>query len=187
MRLPEGYELSLHVKLSRDLSLEEAHDVVEGLEQEIRAEVPELGTIHTHIEPLSRTDWARAPTPDDTATEREAIESAVRRYTGSAPLDVTFRDGEQGRVALVTVEPAGRAAASLGAPQRGRDRGGRARALSGPGRRDRAHRADGRGSPRRAVAVQRRHCQGEGPSLDQAPYGGPRQDSRCPQCLVDET
>jgi cation diffusion facilitator family transporter len=103
MRLPEGYELSLHVKLSRDLSLEEAHGVVERLEEEIRAEVPELGTIHTHIEPLSRTDWARAPTPDDTATEREAIESAVRRYTGSAPLDVTFRDGEQGRVALVTV------------------------------------------------------------------------------------
>jgi cation diffusion facilitator family transporter len=103
MRLPVGYELSLHVKLSRDLSLEEAHGVVEGLEQEIRAEVPELGTIHTHIEPLSRTDWARAPTPDDTATEREAIESAVKRYTGSAPLDVTFRDGEQGRVALVTV------------------------------------------------------------------------------------
>ena len=59
--------------------------------------------VHTHIEPLSRTDWARAPTRDDTATEREAIESAVRRFTGSAPLAVTFRDGEQGRVALVTV------------------------------------------------------------------------------------
>jgi divalent metal cation (Fe/Co/Zn/Cd) transporter len=103
MRLPGGYELSLHVKLSRDLSLDEAHDVVERLEQGIRAEVPELRTIHTHIEPLSRLDWARAPTSDDTATEREAIESAVRHYTGSAPLEVTFRDGEQGRVALVTV------------------------------------------------------------------------------------
>jgi divalent metal cation (Fe/Co/Zn/Cd) transporter len=103
MRLPEGHELSLHVKLSRDLSLDEAHDVVERLEQGIRAEVPELRTIHTHIEPLSRLDWARAPTSDDTATEREAIESAVRHYTGSAPLEVTFRDGEQGRVALVTV------------------------------------------------------------------------------------
>jgi cation diffusion facilitator family transporter len=103
MRLPEGYELSLHVKLPRDLSLDDAHGAVERLEQRVRAEVPELHKVHTHIEPLARTDWARAPTRDDTATEREAIESAVKRYTGSAPLDVTFRDGEQGRVALVTV------------------------------------------------------------------------------------
>jgi cation diffusion facilitator family transporter len=103
MRTPDGYELSLHVKLPRDLSLEDAHGVVERLEERIRAEVPELRTIHTHIEPLARTDWASAPTSDDTAVERAAIESAVRRFTGSAPLDVTFRDGEQGRVALVTV------------------------------------------------------------------------------------
>jgi cation diffusion facilitator family transporter len=103
MRLPEGYELSLHVKLPRDLSLDDAHGAVERLEERIRAEVPELRIVHTHIEPLARTDWASAPTSDDTAVERAAIESAVKRYTGSAPLDVTFRDGEQGRVALVTV------------------------------------------------------------------------------------
>ena len=100
---PDGYELSLHVKLPRDLSLEGAHGVVERLEERIRADVPELRTIHTHIEPLARTDWASAPTSDDTAVERAAIESAVRRYTGATPLNVTFRDGEQGRVALVTV------------------------------------------------------------------------------------
>jgi len=103
MRLPDGYELSLHVKLPRELSLDEAHGVVERLEERVRAEVPELGTVHTHIEPLSRTDWARTPPKDDTATERAAIESAVKRFTGTAPLDVTFRDGAQGRIALVTV------------------------------------------------------------------------------------
>jgi cation diffusion facilitator family transporter len=103
MRLPEGYELSLHVKLPRELSLDEAHGAVERLEERMRAEVPELRTVHTHIEPLSRTDWASTPPTDDTATERAAIESAVKRFTGADPLDVTFRDGEQGRVALVTV------------------------------------------------------------------------------------
>jgi cation diffusion facilitator family transporter len=103
MRLPDGYELSLHVKLPRELSLDEAHDVVERLEARVRAEVPELGTVHTHIEPLARTDWASAPPRDDTETERSAIESAVKRFTGSDPVAVTFRDGEQGRVALVTV------------------------------------------------------------------------------------
>jgi cation diffusion facilitator family transporter len=103
IRLPEGYELSLHVKLPRELSLEEAHGAVERLEQRLQAEVPELRTVHTHIEPLSGTDWASTPPRDDTATERAAIESAVKRFTGTDPLDVSFRDGEQGRVALVTV------------------------------------------------------------------------------------
>jgi len=103
MRLPDGYELSLHVKLPRELSLDEAHDVVERLEERVRSEVPELRIVHTHIEPLSRTDWASAPPSDDTAVERAAIESAVKRFTGSEPLSVSFRDGELGRVALVTV------------------------------------------------------------------------------------
>jgi cation diffusion facilitator family transporter len=103
MRLPDGYELSLHVKLPRELSLDEAHGVVERLESRMHAEVPELRIVHTHIEPLSRTNWASAPASDDTATERAAIESAVRRFTGAEPLAVQFRDGEQGRVALVTV------------------------------------------------------------------------------------
>jgi divalent metal cation (Fe/Co/Zn/Cd) transporter len=69
----------------------------------VHSEVPQLRTVHTHIEPLARTDWARTPPTEDTATEREAIASAVKRFTGADPLDVTFRDGEQGRVALVTV------------------------------------------------------------------------------------
>ena len=68
MRLPAGYELSLHVKLPRELSLDEAHGVVERLEGRVRAEVPELGTVHTHIEPLSGTDWASTPPSTDTAT-----------------------------------------------------------------------------------------------------------------------
>jgi len=103
MRLPDGYELSLHVKLPRDLSLEQAHNAVERLEQRVCEEVPEVRYVHTHIEPLARTDWASAPDTEETAIERDAIESAVRRVTGSSPLAVSFRDGEQGRVALVTV------------------------------------------------------------------------------------
>jgi cation diffusion facilitator family transporter len=103
MRLPQGHELSLHVKLPRDLSLDEAHGVVERLEERVRKEVPELKTVHTHIEPLARLDWASLPDSEDTTTERAAIEDAVKRHTGTAPLTVAFRDGEQGRVALVTV------------------------------------------------------------------------------------
>jgi cation diffusion facilitator family transporter len=103
MHLPDGYEVSLHVKLPRELSLTEAHDVVEQLEQRVRAEIPELRNVHTHIEPLAQTDWAVLPDTDETEVERRAIEDTVRRVTGSAPLRVGFRDGEGGRVALVTV------------------------------------------------------------------------------------
>jgi cation diffusion facilitator family transporter len=103
VRLADGYELSLHVKLPRELSLTEAHDVVEQLEQRVRDEVPDLRDVHTHIEPLARTDWATKPDTDETEEERRAIEDTVRRVTGSAPLRIGFRDGQGGRVALVTV------------------------------------------------------------------------------------
>jgi cation diffusion facilitator family transporter len=103
MHLPDGYELSLHVKLPRELSLTDAHDVVERLEARVREEVPELRIVHTHIEPLARTDWARTPASHDTATERAAIEETVRRVTGAKPSSVSFRDGERGRIALVTI------------------------------------------------------------------------------------
>ena len=103
MHVPEGYELSLHVKLPNDLSLMQAHDVVERLEGRVRDAIPELGIVHTHIEPLSNTDWARRPAQDDTTTERNAIEDIVRQVTGGSPTAVSFRDGESGRIALVTI------------------------------------------------------------------------------------
>jgi cation diffusion facilitator family transporter len=104
MHVGDGYELSLHVKLPRELSLAQAHDVIERLENEVHGAVPELRSVHTHIEPLSRTDWASAPTPRDTARERSAVEEAVRGITGAPPAGVRFRDAERGRVALVTIK-----------------------------------------------------------------------------------
>ena len=103
MHLPDGYELSLHVKLPSELSLTESHGVVERLEGLIRAAIPELRNVHTHIEPLAGTDWAQRPPSDDTTTERAAIEETVRRVTGADPAAVSFRDGKDGRVALVTI------------------------------------------------------------------------------------
>jgi cation diffusion facilitator family transporter len=103
MRVGSAYELSLHVKLPRELSLAEAHDVIERLEESIHAAVPELQSVHTHIEPLSRTDWASDPPEENTAVERAAVEETVRGITGSLPVSVRFRDAERGRVALVTI------------------------------------------------------------------------------------
>jgi cation diffusion facilitator family transporter len=103
MHLPNGYELSLHVKLPSELSLTQAHDAVERLEGVIREAIPDLLNVHTHIEPLAGTDWARLPARGDTTTERDAIEETVRQVTGASPTAVSFRDGEGGRIALVTI------------------------------------------------------------------------------------
>jgi divalent metal cation (Fe/Co/Zn/Cd) transporter len=103
MQVDGGFELSLHVKLPRGLSLADAHDTVEELEAAVRRAVPQLRMVHTHIEPLSRTDWASKPSRDEVAVERGAIEDVVRRYTGTDAASVRFRDAERGRVALITV------------------------------------------------------------------------------------
>jgi cation diffusion facilitator family transporter len=103
MHVGDGYELSLHVKLPRELSLSEAHDAIERLESGICAAVPELSSVHTHMEPLSRTDWASTPAAVEVAHERSAVEEIVRGITGEAPAAVRFRDAERGRVALVTI------------------------------------------------------------------------------------
>jgi cation diffusion facilitator family transporter len=98
-----GYELSLHVKLPPDLSLSDANDVVARLERSVRAAVPELGHIHTHLEPLSATDHAERPRRDDTRRERDVIDDVVRRAIGTSPTAVAFRDAARGRIALITV------------------------------------------------------------------------------------
>jgi cation diffusion facilitator family transporter len=103
MQIDGAPELSLHVKLPRDLALGEAHAVVERLEVALRAAVPELRNVHTHIEPLSTTDWATRPGRDEVAQARAAIDDVVRRYTGRHPAKVSFRDADRGRVALIDV------------------------------------------------------------------------------------
>jgi divalent metal cation (Fe/Co/Zn/Cd) transporter len=91
------------VKLPSELSLTEAHGAVERLEGLIRAAIPELRKVHTHIEPLAGTDWALRPASDATTIEHDAIDEIVRHVTGAAPAAVSFRDGEGGRIALVTI------------------------------------------------------------------------------------
>jgi cation diffusion facilitator family transporter len=103
MQIDGRPELSLHAKLPRELALGEAHAVVERLEAAMREAVPELRGVHTHIEPLSDTDWATRPARDEVADAREAIDEVVSRYTGRAPSRVSFRDADRGRVALIDV------------------------------------------------------------------------------------
>ena len=130
MHLPDGYELSLHVKLPSELSLTEAHGVVERLESSIRAAIPELRNVHTHIEPLAgHRLGAAGPRSGDTDDRAPAIEETVRRVTGARPGRGLVPRRRGGPHRARDDHAPGRAAAALRPPARGRDRGGRARAL----------------------------------------------------------
>ena len=102
MLVGDAHELSLHVKLPLDQTLEQAHDTVSRLEQQIRDAVPEFSHVHTHIEPLGRAEPTINASGDEVARDRQLIDDVVVRHTGSKPSDVRFRDSERGRIALVT-------------------------------------------------------------------------------------
>ena len=97
-------ELSLHLKLPADLELEEAHRIACDVEAAIRAAVPALHDVHSHIEPLARELPGEEPLRTEVADEERTVRAIVRDLTGADPEVLRFRAGRDGLVALLTVE-----------------------------------------------------------------------------------
>jgi divalent metal cation (Fe/Co/Zn/Cd) transporter len=77
------YFVDLHVEVSSDLTLGQAHDQVSRLEVAVRQELPQVRDIHSHIEPLA-TPVVQEP-PLDAEEERRLrtqIEAVVQEVTG---------------------------------------------------------------------------------------------------------
>jgi cation diffusion facilitator family transporter len=91
-------EVALHLKLPGDLPLDEAHDIAESVEAAIHADVPEVRTVQTHIEPLRETTSGEAVDVDTAA-----IEAAVRAETGSEPRELRFVRTDDGIVVFLTL------------------------------------------------------------------------------------
>ena len=91
-------ELSLHVKLPGGMTLAEAHDAAEELETAIRAKVPHVDGIQTHLEPLTE------PT-EGTEVEGDAavVRQIVLEETGHQPRGVRFLRTDAGLVAYLTL------------------------------------------------------------------------------------
>ena len=141
MRVGDAYELSLHVKLPRELSLAEAHDVIERLEAEVRAAVPELRQRpHAHRAAVAHRLGAGAARRDDRDGARRGRGGRARHHRRAARRRAVPRRRARPRRARDDHAPR-RAAAALGAPARGPDRGGGARALPRARGRDRPHRS----------------------------------------------
>ena len=92
-------ELSLHVKLPGSLSLDEAHDIAEQVEEAIRRAVPEIQAVQTHLEPLSEAMTASEVDADATALVLRIVEEA----TGSPPRGLRFLRSVEGLIAFLTL------------------------------------------------------------------------------------
>ena len=91
-------ELSLHLKLPGDVTLEAAHDVAEQLERAIRAAAPEVDSVQTHIEPLAEPAEGR-----EVLGDRRTVERIVFDATGREPREVRFLRTDGGIVAFLTL------------------------------------------------------------------------------------
>lgn len=93
-----GVEVSLHLKLPPELPLAVAHARAEAVERAIRAAVPEVARVTTHIEPL--TD----ETPGaEVGRDADVVDRAVRAVTGRPPREIRLLETAHGLVVLVTL------------------------------------------------------------------------------------
>jgi cation diffusion facilitator family transporter len=94
-------QVSLHLKLPGDLSLEEAHELAEQVERAIRSAVPQVEAVQTHLEPLKEDEQAR--TAEDVETEARVIISIVSEALGREPRELRFLQTDEGLVAFLTL------------------------------------------------------------------------------------
>jgi cation diffusion facilitator family transporter len=98
LEVGDRLEVSLHLKLPGDLSLDRAHAIAEEVEKAILSEVREVGSVQTHLEPLKE-----AAAGEEIAVDAAAVELAVIEETGAAPRDVRFVRTDEGIVAFLTL------------------------------------------------------------------------------------
>jgi cation diffusion facilitator family transporter len=98
-----GTEVSLHLKLPGDLSLEEAHEIAEEVERAIVTAVPEVTSVQTHLEPLAEESAGTRPRGFEVAADADAVARIVRSATGREPRELRFLNPDEGLVAFLTL------------------------------------------------------------------------------------
>ena len=96
-------EVSLHLKLPGELTLEEAHAVATEVERRIEEALPEVDEVRTHLEPLSEEAAGRRPPAHDTRGDEEVVGRIVREATGAPPRELHFVRTDEGLVLFLTL------------------------------------------------------------------------------------
>ena len=94
-------EVSLHLKLPGELTLEEAHSIASDVEQAITAAVPEVDAVQTHLEPLAEAGEGRRMADD--SAQRDVVMRVVRDLTGEDARELRFLQTDDGLVAHLTL------------------------------------------------------------------------------------
>ena len=94
-------EVSLHLKLPGELTLEAAHEVANQVESAIAAAVPEVDSVQTHIEPLGEA--VEGKPIDDDHVERNVVLRIVREVMGEEPRELRFVRTDEGLLAYLTL------------------------------------------------------------------------------------
>jgi cation diffusion facilitator family transporter len=95
-------EVSLHLKLPGDLSLDEAHGVATDVERAIEEALPGVA-VRTHLEPLAEEAEGRSPPRIEVARDAEAVTRIVVERTGSPPRELRFLQTVDGLVVFLTL------------------------------------------------------------------------------------
>jgi cation diffusion facilitator family transporter len=101
LRVGDGTEVSLHLKLPGDLALEEAHRVATEVEREIVSSVPEVDAVQTHLEPL--VEAAEGRSADEAGADAALVRRIVRDVTGAPPRELRFLRTDDGLLAYLTL------------------------------------------------------------------------------------
>jgi cation diffusion facilitator family transporter len=103
LEVGDRIEISLHLKLPGDVSLEAAHEVASDVEHEILAALPEVDAVQTHLEPLSEPAAGRPLGRADSSSTAARIREIVRAATGEEPRELRLLNTEVGLVAFLTL------------------------------------------------------------------------------------
>ena len=96
--------VSLHLKLSPDVAIDDAHDVAERVEASLREE-PGVEDVQTHLEPLEEPVAARPDEDGDHSddVQRRRIAQLVLDRTGAQPRELRLLHAAGGLVVFVSV------------------------------------------------------------------------------------
>jgi cation diffusion facilitator family transporter len=100
VNLGDANEVSLHLKLPGELTLEQAHEVASQVEHAIADELPEVVSVLTHLEPLREAEAGSHAAAD---READAVRGLVHEATGRPPRELRFVDTPEGLVVYVAL------------------------------------------------------------------------------------
>ncbi|MFN2168822.1 MAG: cation transporter dimerization domain-containing protein [Anaerolineae bacterium] len=79
------YFVDLHVEVPPDLTLREAHDRVCQLEDAVRAELPQVSEVHSHIEPILPAVTPVGQPVSIDATDEAELRARIEQIVGGVP------------------------------------------------------------------------------------------------------